>query len=344
MTDELQDLLKEVEGRGKQETVTEVEVPELTDEQFHAILQKREYPQKERFDELNGKVSEYEALVADYEAKNQISPFANEVAKEVNELIRRGVPNDQLISFIKIQNSNLDEMDDTSLIKQQAMFENPNWTASDVDLWFENKYSNIAPVRKEDGKEVEADRARYDKEKRLAELELKKNSLGAKEYMRGLVKNISENKLDESKAQEQQRRAQLTDSWGKVATSFLNDFKLNFQFQKEDTTYGFEYDPRLDEKTIKELSSIVAQQAAVWQGAGLPLTKDSLPEVERMLELVVANADFENYKKALYLDAYNKGLEASVRGNASKGNPKRGSSRGTGTQRKSYPKSSPGYI
>ena len=146
-----QDFISSIQG--DVETTPEIETPEKigefeTESYFKAMeeISDGSVSNMQQFKEhleYKNKYSELQQKFDDMQAKQKISPYANDLSKEINEMYRLGATSDEIQHFLNLQKMDISSMSDTEAIKlQMKMSSQGKLSDDDLNSWYEEAYGD----------------------------------------------------------------------------------------------------------------------------------------------------------------------------------------------------------
>lgn len=233
-------------------------------------------------------IAELRNKVAEYEAKMNLSPFANDLVKKVNQIIASGGSLNEVQRFIDIQSIDLSSLDDEKSIKTAWRLENPAFSNEEIDALYQDKFG----ADEDDSNAVLLASARRKSEALVAKAKLAEQKVNSvPEHVRQAELNA--NRFEQAVLSWTPQVAQL----GNTVDLTVNDEGLEVPFQYS---------------VPQELLGSIRQEATKWAAANnIPLTQEGQKQVSKFMELAAYAQKSAEINKALVRNAYEAGVKAT---------------------------------
>lgn len=281
--------------------------PDAGQDTFLSSLKERTgFESPEQIKELASYKSQAEQRIAELEQKANANPFANDLARQVNDLLKAGKPMNEVIPFLSLQAQDFNSMDPAGLIKWQKKMEMPSWSDTDISDWFDGEY----PMPDEDSED--AVRAKRQRELRISE----KGEMARRELNQ---KKVDLTKPDPNEAARNEAMKASIDRAvqhaGKVIDS-ITEIPINEKVEKSEQGDGFEYNlsykPNLDPQVKKNIVHDAIQNHLQSGGS---LDEQGLSQVSGRIREVVFMLSARDIIKAVIHDTRSSMLEEVVKNN-----------------------------
>lgn len=241
-------------------------------------------PLKEKYAQAQQRLTELEQRV-------NINPFANDIAKHINEQFKSGKTISDIIPFLSLQSQDFNAMSSEDVIKWNKKMEKPGWGDVKVQEWFETQYPGI-DEESEDA--VQGKRAR--------EFKIEDDADKAREALNG--KKVEIGKPDPNIEARREQQKIYIGNVAKVAGAVVDSIKIIPVSLKDEAIgldYSLDYTPNLDEATRKSVIDTVVQDYA---GRGLPLNEQGLQQIKGTAEKIIRYLTADDREQAIIRDAY----------------------------------------
>lgn len=265
----------------------------------------------EQVNELKNYRSQWEAANAELETfRNQEppNPFANDFAKNINDMLKQGKGAQDLIPFIQLQLQDFDSMEHEDVLRAEMRL---NGTSeNNIDILLGEKF----PKPDED-----AENAEYLNRVRQAKIE---------EAAKIARQNLAQKKVDMTlpeqgqPVKDVQSEARMA-SFQKLATAVsekITSIPVSFK-NGEEGTYSLEYKPNI---SAEDMQGIVNQVASAHAGRGTKLDRAGLEQVQQDIEFLVRAKTMEDREEAIFRDTWASAAEHFAKVYSNPNPPKRG--------------------
>ncbi len=235
----------------------------------------------------NFELAELRNKLAQYEAKANLSPFASDLVKRVNDIAASGASLNEIQRFIEIQSIDVTGLDDETAIKAAWKLENPAFNDQEIDALYQDRFG----ADEDDSNAV-----------LLASARRKGEALGA----RTKLAEAKVNSVPEGVRQQELQAAkfeQAKTAWAPVVTGLGSS--LDMSVNDEGVEVPFRYN--VPDAILTEARAKATEWAASNQ---VPFTQEGAKQIEAFIELSVWAAKGAEIKKALVRNAYELGTKA----------------------------------
>lgn len=256
-----------------------------------------------------------EAELNDLRAKSAISPFANPLIEQMNELVRSGKDIAALPKFLTLQSEDFDKMDSAGIIKWHQKMAMPRWSDSDVNDWFEAEYPSFNAdvdddaVRKNRARDLRLDTIAENARKELSQMK------------------VDSGKPDETKAQEQLVLQQRKERIATVADTLISGItEIPFAYEHGEGGDAWKYELKYKPSITPELKkTIVSTVVADHAGRGTALDEAGLQRIKGDISQLLEMLSARDMMKAIVMDTRSSMLEQITRENSNVNPTPRGS-------------------
>jgi len=239
----------------------------------------------------------YAAKIRDFEAKQAISPYASDLVKKVDEMVRSGAKTTEVQRFIEMQSWDVEQMSPADAYKRQLSLKYPGLAPDKIELLVQDEF----------GLNVGED----EQPSPVALAKLERAGLDAKAFLQQ-QKVAAENPQAVLQRQQLEQQAnQLRSGWsqivGKVSQSLARDIK-----QKVDDgeyTFSYKYSPEV----LAQASQMAVEQAVANK---IPLDQNGYQQVMDFVHTMATALDFQNLQTALLSDAFASAKMAAIKSTA----------------------------
>lgn len=228
----------------------------------------------EKFKEIVGLKPKYQELEKKYqelEAKSSISPYANDLSKGIDEMLRKGATMDEVNFFVQMQKIDTSAISDGESLRLAKKLSLPGVTDAQVDEWYKDTYG-------EDGDELTGSQIIRIKEDAKAARDI----LAKTKVEAGQPPEVLKQK--QVQAQFEQRHS----FWANVAEKAVVKEKMGFEVplgkDKDGNESVIKYDFPIPDASRKEISAQLANWAA---RSGLGKSKEDFQKTQEMYERFV---------------------------------------------------------
>jgi len=252
-----EDFIKSINGSA--ETVENHETPEKigefdTGDYFKAMetISDGSVSNFEQFKESLSYKSKYGELEQKYnqlDAQSKISPYTNDLSKEINELYRLGATNDEVQGFLKLQNMDVDGMNSADSIKlQMKMSADGQLSNEDVDSWYEDVYGD-------DGDEITG----------AQKVKLIQDAKAAKEFLNSRKVDSGQPAVVLKQRQAEENFKRNNNFWSDVVTKTITNYETqSFPVNIGKDENGEAIELNYDFPVPKEGRDMIASETARW--------------------------------------------------------------------------------
>ena len=234
----------------------------------------------------------------DLKLKASVTPFANDFAKNINEMLKGGKGASDLIPYIQLQLTDFTSMDSADAIKMHKKLEMPGWDDSKINTWFNKTFPAI---------DEDADNAEQLKAEREIDIDL-----ASKDAREALSKQKADMTLPENggEARQQQYQQRVVNFTPVVSTLMdrLKEIPVIEEFE-DGGKYEFNYKVDLDPQVRQDIMQNVVNYHA---GRGTPMTEAGLRQMQESVNKLVRAATAEDRIKSIIKDAYASSTEQQV--------------------------------
>lgn len=239
---------------------------------------------------LKEKYAKAQQRLAELEQRANINPFANELAKHVNEQFRAGKTVNDIIPFLTLQSQDFNAMEPSEVVKWNKRMET-GWGEAKVNDWFEIEYPGVD----EDAEDAV-------KLKKARDFKIEDAAQKAREALNG--KKVEIGRPDPNIEARKQQQKIYIDNVARVAGAVVDSIKtipVSLKDEAIGLDYSLNYTPSLDEATRKSVIDTVVQDYA---GRGLPLDEQGLQQIKGTAEKIIRYLTADDREQAIIRDAY----------------------------------------
>ena len=263
---------------------------------------------RQKYEEVAPKFQELQSKAA-------VDPFANDLAKTVNNMFAEGKDRSFVKKYVDLHFMDIDSMDGLDIIAREMEMGKIPYTAEQIKYQLNNKY----PMPKKE--DFEDDEAGYNNALNNRKMQIDIDAKASAVNLQSMMSDMGDGKIEQQQQEESERRAALVNGWSQVGAS-LSQSASTIKFTMDDAkriggAYSFEFKPKNVDHDL--ISQVLANQAAE---AGLPLTKESIPKLQDMHQSILWNLYRDEYLEAMASDMYASLQEHFVRSKSSSGPPK----------------------
>lgn len=269
----------------------------------------------DRVNELRSYQERFDAAHQELEqlrARQPEDPFANDFARNINDMLKSGKGASEIIPFINLQMQDFASMDHESAIKMQMKLDNPGLSDADIDILFSDTYpappedaenaAHLASLRNAKIKQA-GNVARQQLEKRKVDMSLPEQ--GAP------VRNV-----------EMEARVASFQKLAKAVSSRMSEIPVKLVDDKSGINYNLNYRPNISDE---EMSGIVEQVSKAHAGRGTKLDEAGLRQVQQDIEFLVRAKTMQDREEAIIRDAWASAAEHFAKFYSNPEPPRRGS-------------------
>lgn len=314
-------VIAKVKEHGQQQTQqTQGQEPQLPEdfnpEQFNQTLQKvvgvESYEQiktlqekAQQAEQIQQQMLEIQQRNKELEAKVQMNPYANEFVQQVDQFFRQNRTEDEIRKFFDLHTKDVKSMSHSDAIVQKMMMENPGMDEGDVRLLVESQYEPQMSLAED---ATDADKARYAREKKRLDAQMKLEGEQARKWLQDQMKSFNSPEMEQKRQQQQQQMQQLTERWSKVSNvlvdpkAFDDGIKLDFEYKDDKGGWNYShpgYAPKITPEIQEQLSGLITQYAIQ---NNIPLSEEYIPQLMEYRDAVLRNYFFDDFMKSILID------------------------------------------
>jgi hypothetical protein len=271
---------------------------------------------------LQQSLQERDAIIQEFEAKQNVSPHANEFVENINKMFSEKVDPAKISQYAALHFEDFSTKEPVDLIRMKLKYEKPRWTKDMIDSYIEEQYGEVPSKAKY---EEDENLDEYNQLLKRRDSRIKRDAIDAEDFL-NQQKSSFEILSDEREQEAERSRAQLQQSWEPVIKTIKpsdNLFSIKMEDEKAiDGNYEFSWKPEFDEQTMTELQKTLLQNAVQ---QGLPINAESVKKLGEMADEIIEFYYYKDFKKAAIIDAINSTKKNILMGNSSKQNVQQGS-------------------
>lgn len=224
--------------------------------------------------------------------------YANDIAKTVDEMFRKGATTSEVNNFLRLQQIDATSMSAEALVKEGLRMEYPNMSVEELEELYNESYGELDAKTK-----AKLSKDAADVRKKIAELQATSREPASERDRRA----------------QEQKMQMATKNWSQVTETMaerqFSDIRINLPSDKGEYTFAFPVSPDTKKALVEAGVQFAVQQ-------GLPMNKESLPAIQDHMQRVAYYIEGPKMVEAALRDAISKGVRMGLRQQINPGQPR----------------------
>lgn len=239
----------------------------------------------------------YAAKVREFEAKQNVSPYASDLSKKVDEMLRSGAKVQEVQKFIEMQTWDVDNMSAADAYKRQLSLKYPGLAPDKIDLLVQDEF----------GLNVGED----EQPNPVALAKLERAGLDAKAFLQQQKVAAENPQALLQRQQAEQQATKLRQGWSQIVGKVSQDLARDIKQKLDGGEYSFQY--KYSKEALATATQMAVEQAVANR---IPLDQNGYQQVVDFVHTMATALDFQNLQTALLSDAFASAKMAAIKSTA----------------------------
>ncbi len=236
----------------------------------------------------------YAAKIRDFEAKASVSPYASDLVKKVDEMVRSGAKTQEVQRFIEMQSWDVDQMSPADAYKRQLSLKYPGLAPDKIELLVQDEF----------GLNVGED----EQPNPVALAKLERAGMDAKAFLQQQKVAAENPQAVLQRQQFEQQANQLRAGWSQIVGKVSQNLARDIKQKVDDGEYTFQY--KYPQEVLAQASQMAIEQAVANK---IPLDQNGYQQVVDFVHTMATALDFQNLQTALLSDAFASAKMAAIK-------------------------------